>query len=83
MLAFMPAFLWTSGFTVLVFTDDHEPAHVHVIRARSRMRFTLGEDHITLDKITGRPKKSDVRRAAKIVAENLEACWSAWRKYHG
>lgn len=83
MLASVPAILRKNGFRVQVFTDDHPPAHVHVAFGDSRMRFVLGEGHVKLDKVKGRPKRSELRRAAKIVAECLESCWKAWEKYHG
>lgn len=47
------------------------------------MRFVIGQDSAVLDAVTGEPKKSEIRRAKRIVNDNLESCRTAWRKYHG
>jgi len=57
------------GLRVIVFVDDHEPAHVHV--------FGDGQAKINLIGPQGRPelvwaegmKRNDVRRAMQLVTE--------------
>ncbi len=71
------------GFSVVIFTDDHEPAHVHV--------FGDGHAKINLSGSDGDPelvwadgmKRSDVRRALRIVLECKHAFLARWREIHG
>lgn len=71
------------GLRTVIFTDDHEPAHVHV----------LGNGHAKINLIgaDGDPeliwaegmKRNDVRRAMEIVTEHREAFLARWREIHG
>lgn len=67
----------------MIFSDDHEPAHVHV--------FGDGEAKINLIGMNGAPelvwadalKRSDVRRAMAIVQDHQEEFLARWRNIHG
>jgi hypothetical protein len=71
------------GLRVIIFTDDHEPAHVHV----------FGDGHVKINLIgpDGAPalvwaqgmKVNDVRRAVQIVQDQQEAFLARWREIHG
>ncbi|MDR2013555.1 MAG: DUF4160 domain-containing protein [Rhodanobacter sp.] len=71
-----------NGLRVVIFSDDHEPAHVHV--------FGDGQVKIDLAGTDGKPelvwaenmKRSDVRRAMKIVTEQRAAFLTRWRAIH-
>lgn len=71
------------GLRVIIFTDDHEPAHVHV--------FGDGQVKINLIGPDGDPslvwaqgmKGNDVRRAVQIVQDQQEAFLARWREIHG
>jgi hypothetical protein len=71
------------GFHIVIFVDDHEPAHVHV--------FGSGQAKINLAGADGVPelvwvdgmKRSEVRRAMKIVAEQQGRLLARWRDIHG
>ncbi|PZM09150.1 DUF4160 domain-containing protein [Rhizobium tubonense] len=73
----------SGGFRVVIFSDDHEPAHVHV--------FGDGEAKINLIGMNGAPelvwadalKRSDVRRAMAIVQDHQEEFLARWRNIHG
>jgi Domain of unknown function (DUF4160) len=72
-----------NGLSVVIFVDDHEPAHVHV--------FGDGQLKINLIGADGDPeliwaegmKRGDVRRAMKIVLEQQEHFLARWREIHG
>lgn len=67
----------------MIFTDDHEPAHVHV--------YADGEAKIQFVGQSGRPelmwvqdmKAGDVRKAMAIVNLNRLVLLSRWRQIHG
>ena len=71
------------GLRFVIFTDDHEPAHVHV--------FGDGEAKIDLLGAEGHPeliwsdgmKRSDVRRAMATVEEQRKQFLVLWSKIHG
>ena len=71
------------GLQVVIFVDDHEPAHVHV--------FGDGHAKINLVGPGGEPqlvwadgmKRGDVRRAMRIVTERQASFLTRWRDIHG
>lgn len=71
------------GLRIVIFSDDHEPAHVHV--------FGDGHAKINLAGGGGAPelvwaadmKRNEVRRAMAIVTEHREAFLARWRDIHG
>ena len=72
-----------SGLRVVIYVDDHEPAHVHV--------FGDGAAKIDLAGASGEPvlvravgmKRSEVRRAMALVREHRESFLARWREIHG
>jgi len=72
-----------SGLQVIIFVDDHEPAHVHV--------FADGQAKINLLGPNGEPeliwadgmKRNDVRRALQIVIEHKVLFLRKWTEIHG
>ncbi|MGV0759680.1 DUF4160 domain-containing protein [Tistrella mobilis] len=79
----MATVLRVTGFRVVIYVDDHAPAHVHV----------YGDGHAKINLIgsEGRPaliwaedmKQSDVRRAMTIVTEYQAHLLAHWRAIHG
>lgn len=71
------------GLRIVIFSDDHEPAHVHA--------FGDGQAKINLVGPDGRPllvwaedmKRSDVRRAMDMVTERQAEFLARWREIHG
>ncbi|MCR2832881.1 DUF4160 domain-containing protein [Parerythrobacter lacustris] len=72
-----------AGFRFIIFTDDHEPAHVHV--------FGDGQAKINLAGQGGEPelvsaagvKAGDLRKAMRIVAEQQAYLLEQWKAHHG
>jgi hypothetical protein len=77
----MPQVIRVGKYGVLIFPDDHEPAHVHVYFARCELRVLVSEAEVVLDRISGRPKAQEIRRALNIVAANLAACLAPGRRF--
>ena len=71
------------GLRVVIFVDDHEPAHVHV--------FGDGHAKINLVSADGGPvlvwaedmTKGEVRRAFKVIVENQAVLLKRWNEIHG
>ena len=71
------------GLRIVIYTDDHEPAHVHV--------FGNGQAKINLIEPDGSPalvwaegmKANDLRRAVQLVRDQREEFLAKWREFHG
>jgi hypothetical protein len=71
------------GLRVVIFLDDHEPAHVHV--------FGDGHAKINLGGVGGIPElvwaegmtKAEIRRAMRTVQEKQHEYLARWNKIHG
>ncbi len=72
-----------AGIRFVIFTDDHEPAHVHA--------FGDGSAKINLTSADGKPelvwardmKRGDIRKAMAIVGEQRDKLLKRWRTIHG
>ncbi len=79
----MPTILRIGGLRVVIYTNDHRPAHVHVIGA--------GEAVFILHCPNGPPElrgswgfsKAEVVRIEAAIAPNLAALCNVWRAIHG
>jgi hypothetical protein len=71
-------------FRVFFYSNEHEPAHVHVGRDDGEVRIILfGENGLPeLDWSVGL-KKSDVRQAYKLVVKKQAVYHQAWIKHFG
>lgn len=71
------------GLRVVIFLDDHEPAHVHVF-GDGHAKIDLGGSGVMpkllwADGMT----KSEMRRAMKIVTEQRYPFLAKWSEIHG
>jgi hypothetical protein len=71
------------GFRVAIYTDDHEPAHVHVLKD--------GEVIVNLVGADGRPEirqvsattRADQRKSLQIVIDRQAYLLAKWQEIHG
>lgn len=68
------------GFRVIIYTDDHEPARVHVT-GDGEAKFSLIPE-VYLEWSRGMTR-ADVRKALRIVTENQKKLLDAWHEIHG
>lgn len=72
-----------AGLRFIIFVDDHEPGHVHVVGD--------GKAKINITGPDGRPelvyndgfKAGDLRKAMRIVAEQQPMMLEKWNERHG
>lgn len=71
------------GPKVVIFVDDHEPAHVHVFGdGQAKINLCGRNDEpelIRADAMT----RTDVRRAMKILTEHKRLFLAQWKEIHG
>lgn len=81
----------SDGFRVIIYTNDHAPAHVHVIKGKKKQPGG-GEVKINLVASNGNPSliwargdlsKSDLRKAMDIVAQHQDKFIVEWKRIHG
>ena len=71
------------GLRVVIFFNDHAPAHVHV--------FGDGHAKINLTGTNGMPellfvegmKRNEARRAMQLVVDRQDVLFARWREIHG
>jgi hypothetical protein len=76
----VPTVLRRDGFEFVIYLDDHNPPHVHVIKAG-------GEAKIELDPVivagVWRLKKKDVRDSKRVTIEHQTYLLDRWREING
>jgi len=71
------------GLRVIIFTDDHELAHVHVFGDGQVKVNLIGPDGVPALAWAQGMKANDVRRAVQIVHEQQDAFLARRRDIHG
>lgn len=76
----MPTVLRQEGYEVVIYFNDHEPAHVHTFK-------DAGEAKINLDPVeviqVWNMKKQVARKAKRIVTEHQEHLLEKWKEING
>lgn len=79
----MATVLRVDNFRFWIWSNDHDPPHVHAENGNGEVRILLGSPlkapEIDENSMSGR----DARRAWRIVAERQEYFLDEWRKIHG
>jgi hypothetical protein len=71
------------GLRVVIFVDDHEPAHVHVFGdGEAKINLAGSGDEPELVWAAGM-KRGEVRRAMALVKEHRRDFAACWRQIHG
>jgi Domain of unknown function (DUF4160) len=80
----MPTVLAFRGLDVRIYTNDHQPAHVHVVGRSCEARFQLNcpGGPVELAENFGFSRR-EIRQILEFLAENLELLCAAWRRIHG
>lgn len=81
----MPTIHRQDGFRLVIYTKDHQPAHVHCVRGSAVVVLNLAtaDDGPTIRKLSRHVKANDLADALRLVNENHFKLWDAWRQYHG
>ena len=79
----MPTILRFRNFRIMIFTDDHEPPHVHAIGPDSRASYNLlcAIRDITL-RHSENLKPQEERALSTFIVDNVETLCRAWREIH-
>jgi len=80
----MPTILRFRGLRVVIYSNDHRPPHVHVIRPGAEARIALGD-------VGERPwlmtneglSRREVVEALSEIERNRDLLMQRWREIHG
>lgn len=78
-VAIMPTVLRIGPYRVIIFTNDHPPAHVHV--ARDGRMVKVGLQPIQILEYD-RELKKDLGKVKAIVEDNLQFLLDRWNEIH-
>ena len=68
---------------MVVYTDDHEPPHVHVLKGETEVKIDLGSETKPPTIVFSRGKRSDAKKALALVIDRQTNLLEAWRTIHG
>jgi hypothetical protein len=71
------------GFRFVIYTSDHEPAHVHVIGEGHAKINLVGPDGVPELVFSIGIKQSDMRRLLGEVMDHREVLLERWERIHG
>jgi hypothetical protein len=71
------------GFRFVIYTLDHEPAHVHITGPGQAKINLVGPDGIPEVVSSIGIKRSDMRRLMAEVVEHCDEFLKEWRRIHG
>ncbi len=78
----MPQVLVQNGFRVMIYPDDHRPAHVHVYKSGLIViRLNNRRTPPSIREVIGMSHK-DARDAMLLVTEQKKMLVKEWRKIH-
>jgi hypothetical protein len=80
----MPTVLRFRGFRVVVYPNDHRPAHVHVIGRGCEATFDLNctAGAVALRENFGFAER-ELRQILEVLLEKVGELCEAWREIHG
>ncbi|WP_428991582.1 DUF4160 domain-containing protein [Methylocapsa aurea] len=76
----MPTILRLGGLRIVIYPNDHPPAHVHVIGPGWEV--VIDVIRLELREAIG-CAEHDARRSLRLVADHRDDLLEAWRRIHG
>ena len=76
----MPTVLRIDGLRFVVYTNDHPPAHVHVVGPG----WIVVVDLVSMEvrEAIG-ARETEARRVLRLVSDHRDALMDVWTRYHG
>lgn len=71
------------GFRVVIYKDDHEPAHVHVLKDGEVIIDLVGRDRLPKIRQVTATTRADQRKSLRIVIEQREHLLTKWQEIQG
>ncbi|PYP85612.1 MAG: DUF4160 domain-containing protein [Blastocatellia bacterium AA13] len=71
------------GFAFRIYSNDHNPSHVHVFKAGRVVIINLGDSRTAPSFRENKMSTRDAKRALAIVAQKQSYLLRKWREIHG
>ena len=72
------------GFTFHVYSNDHQPAHIHVKKDGGEIKIDIcDKDEANLLCIKAKMSSADISKALDIADANIKKFRKKWEEYHG
>jgi len=80
----MPTLFLVGPYRIVIYLNDHEPAHVHALAPGGYARFAIGEtrDDVALMAAEG-ISRAGLRRIAAAIIDRHDECKELWKAIHG
>ena len=79
----MPTVLRFDAYRVVIYTNDHRPAHVHVVEPQGRAIFELNCPKGPPTVRDSRLKLTELAKIKAVLQQHLAELCKAWGKIHG
>jgi len=76
----LPTVLRQEGYEVVIYLNDHPPAHVHVFKGGGEAKVNL--DPVAVAQVW-KMKRPTVRKAKRVVAEHQSSLLEQWEEING
>ena len=76
----MPTVLRVNGYKAKFYSNDHDPAHVHVEKAEKSVKIELGSWEVVEN--FGFVSR-EIRQIINILKDNEDTLWEAWYEFFG
>jgi hypothetical protein len=80
-LWYMPTIDHVDGFAFRIYSNDHDPAHVHAVKGDGMAIIHIGGSAKVREVFGLKP--SEVKHAVRIVEENWKRYLEKWKEIHG
>lgn len=74
-----PTIIYSRGFAIKIYYNDHPPAHVHVMKDGKRAKVLLSPARLWESDM----KDGDTRQAVNLVKKNHDRLIAEWDMIHG
>ncbi len=77
----MPEIFREQGFKVVIYFDDHEPAHVHIYKGDSEIRIQI-KGQCEILSVKGSISSKEQKKAMKLVTTHQSELLQIWEEIH-
>lgn len=74
----MPTIFIFFGFRFMFYANDHEPIHIHVVKGKTKAKFTLFPVQL-IENIGLKP--AELKMIEAVIEENKEVIAEHWNKF--
>jgi hypothetical protein len=82
----MPTIIRQDGFRIVIYPNDHLPAHVHILKGDGEVRISLGSQEPptspSLMTVMGKISDKDIAKGLYLVKEHQIELLAKWSEIH-